>query len=175
MKIKDYQDGARSTAIYPTEAKIAYPALGLVGEIGELEARFMLDNGKDIEGIKGEIGDVLWYCANLCCDLQMMLTDCLDLDMHADFSKINTENVYVDEVIVEVGLIAEAAKKIIRDGALEKKKEIIRNRVGRILVHLQSLASFDCGSSLGEIAAANLDKLQGRKERGTLKGDGEER
>jgi NTP pyrophosphatase (non-canonical NTP hydrolase) len=173
MKIKDYQDGARSTAIYPTEAKIAYPVLGLVGEIGELEARFQISEWDEV-AIKGEIGDVLWYCANLCSDLQMMLTDCLDLDMHADFSKINPENLYVDDVIVEIGLIAEAAKKIIRDGALEKKKEIIRNRIGRILVHLQSLAR-DCKSTLEEIAAANLDKLQGRKDRGTLQGDGEER
>ena len=36
MQIDDYQKNAKSTAIYATEHKILYPALGLAGEAGEV-------------------------------------------------------------------------------------------------------------------------------------------
>ena len=34
--MNDYQIQARKTAIYPANAKITYPALGLAGEAGEV-------------------------------------------------------------------------------------------------------------------------------------------
>ena len=36
MQIDDYQNTAKTTAIYPQEHKILYPALGLAGEAGEV-------------------------------------------------------------------------------------------------------------------------------------------
>ena len=36
MTFKEYQEMARSTAIYPRDRAIIYPALGLSGEAGEV-------------------------------------------------------------------------------------------------------------------------------------------
>ena len=36
MNFDEYQKFARSTAIYPDECKVVYPALGLCGEAGEV-------------------------------------------------------------------------------------------------------------------------------------------
>ena len=174
MKMKDYQDGARSTAIYPSEAKIAYPVLGLIGEIGELEAALVGDNDPEGKHILSEVGDALWYCANICCDLEAMLTDCLDLSMHAAFSVVDAQHRYVDDVIVDLGVTAEAAKKIIRDNAFKDKRDIILRQIGVVLKHLQSITE-DYNSDLDSVAAANLAKLQSRQQRGVLKGDGDNR
>ena len=36
MNFNEYQKLARSTAVYPEEHKVVYPALGLCGEAGEV-------------------------------------------------------------------------------------------------------------------------------------------
>ena len=36
MNFNEYQKLARSTAVYPVQDKIVYPALGLCGEAGEV-------------------------------------------------------------------------------------------------------------------------------------------
>ena len=77
MNFKKYQDIARTTAIYPHEYKIVYPALGLSGEAGEV-AEKVKKSIRDKEGmwapedksaVAKELGDVLWYIANLASDL----------------------------------------------------------------------------------------------------------
>lgn len=100
----EYQKRAMSTALYPGDQLIVYPALGVSGEAGEIanQVKKMLrdDDGfmtpERADKVADEIGDVLWYCAAL---------------------------------------------------------------------------AADCGFSLERLAQANLDKLQQRKETGTIKGD----
>jgi NTP pyrophosphatase (non-canonical NTP hydrolase) len=103
MTLSSYQKMASSTAIYPTQHAITYPALGLAGEAGEVanKVKKIIRDGKlDKAALKGEIGDCLWYIAALCRDLNI---------------------------------------------------------------------------DLGDVAKANLEKLQDRKARGTLKGSGDTR
>ena len=103
MTLSSYQKVAASTAIYPTQHAITYPALGLAGEAGEVanKVKKIIRDGKlDKSALGAEIGDCLWYIAALCRDLNL---------------------------------------------------------------------------DLGEIAKANLEKLQDRKARGTLKGSGDKR
>jgi NTP pyrophosphatase (non-canonical NTP hydrolase) len=75
MKFSEYQKAARKTAIYPNQGhNIAYPALGLAGESGEVAEKVkkvMRDKGgvvdeKTREALKKELGDVFWYVAALC-------------------------------------------------------------------------------------------------------------
>ena len=84
MDFDNYQKEARKTAIYPNKDKnFIYPTLGLVGESGEVAEKIKKilrdKNGKfDYESrtaIKKELGDVLWYLANLCNELDFTLNE----------------------------------------------------------------------------------------------------
>ena len=76
MTFKQYQDRARATAIYPREHAVVYPALGLVGESGEVAEKikkWIRDGNLDRTAIEKELGDVLWYISALAGDLDLDL------------------------------------------------------------------------------------------------------
>ena len=70
MRLNDYQGLARETALYPMEEGLAYTALGLCGEAGEVAEKIKKfirgDEGVSVrEDLLLELGDVLWYLSNL--------------------------------------------------------------------------------------------------------------
>lgn len=82
----DYQLFARETAIYPEQGGLEgllYTILGLAGEAGELcnkVKKVLRDDGglvtaERYEQIRGEVGDCLWYLANICEEMNMNLGD----------------------------------------------------------------------------------------------------
>ena len=73
----EYQEFARSTAIYPDECKITYPTLGLCGETGEVAEKVKknIRDGKSLDGVGLELGDVLWYISALADDLGVTLEE----------------------------------------------------------------------------------------------------
>ena len=75
----EYQQEAVGYAIYPKKHSIIYPTLGLVGESGEIaeKVKKMLrgDGVLDHEATMKELGDVLWYVANLANDLGYDLSE----------------------------------------------------------------------------------------------------
>ena len=84
MDFKTYQKKARLTAQYPNLGfNNIYPTLGLVGEAGEVAEKVKKvirdKNGifdeESKEGIKKELGDVLWYLSNLCNEFNFRLED----------------------------------------------------------------------------------------------------
>lgn len=76
-----YQKEAMKTRIYPADDNLVYSALGLAGEAGELAnkvkkiVRGDTNRADLIAGIKGEMGDVLWYLAALAEDIGVDLAD----------------------------------------------------------------------------------------------------
>lgn len=81
MLLNDYQRAARETAFYP--AGLDYPILGLAGEAGEICNKYKKII-RDHEGILGpdqeadlakELGDVLWYVAQVATELDVSLDD----------------------------------------------------------------------------------------------------
>jgi len=77
---KEYQKESRKTAIYPgVGCNLYYPALGLCGECGEVAEKVKKimrdDNGKITsdkkDKLEKEIGDVIWYIAQLCSELKL--------------------------------------------------------------------------------------------------------
>ena len=84
MDFDNYQIEARKTTIYPDKDKnFIYPTLGLVGESGEVAEKIkkvLRDNNGNFDyesktAIKKELGDVLWYLANLCNELDFTLNE----------------------------------------------------------------------------------------------------
>ena len=77
----------------------------------------------------------------------------------------------------EAGEIQNKVKKIFRDDGdvlTESRKQAIIKEMGGNLWYLAALAH-GMGVSLGEVAQANVEELRGRKIRGTLRGDGDDR
>lgn len=84
MDFSTYQRLSRKTAIYPRRGKnVVYLTLGLAGEAGEVaeNVKKMLrdDNGRlhpeRKQRLAHELGDVLWYIANLAGELGLRLDD----------------------------------------------------------------------------------------------------
>lgn len=74
MSFNEYQTRTSWTAVYPQEKALEYLALGLVSEAGEVagKAKKVIRDYEGVvgdemrEALKAEIGDVLWYAAQLC-------------------------------------------------------------------------------------------------------------
>ena len=84
MDINAYQAAARRTAAYPDVGQNPiYPTLGLTGEAGEVadKVKKVLRDREGVfdeptrEAIKLELGDVLWYVAQLSSELGFSLEE----------------------------------------------------------------------------------------------------
>ena len=79
-----YQQQAATTAIYGHQHAVIYPALGLAAEAGEVAnkvKKIMRDGELDREGIADEIGDCLWYIANIASDIGYSLEEIADMNL----------------------------------------------------------------------------------------------
>lgn len=100
MILAKYQELIKKTAIYPKTIGIAYCALGLAGEAGEvankikklyrdtpLLARVIVEEGTDSitdaikPDIKAELGDVLWYITALAQEFDLSLEEIMEYNM----------------------------------------------------------------------------------------------
>jgi len=84
MEFNEYQKMARQTAIYSGAGKnYIYPVLGLCGESGEVAEKIkkiIRDGGGVVSEdqrreLEKELGDVLWYIANLGVELGLEMDD----------------------------------------------------------------------------------------------------
>jgi len=155
-----YQEGAKSTAIYPGVAKLLYPVLGLAGECSEV-----------IE----KLSDALFYD----CDGNYIATPGVEEEINE-----------IMERFVEAGQACEKLKKQIRGGSIPpeqlngiavKVNNLDQNQLNELVKEVSdelwysaAIAS-DMDKKLSDIAQANLDKLQSRKQRGVLHGNGDNR
>jgi NTP pyrophosphatase (non-canonical NTP hydrolase) len=86
MEFSEYQKRSRETAVYPEAGNnFVYPALGLAGETGEVieKIKKLLRNEgvtkreeiamEKIDEIKKEMGDTMWYLAQLATELDIDL------------------------------------------------------------------------------------------------------
>lgn len=83
-------------------------------------------------------------------------------------------------VAEEAGEVAGKSKKFFRDDVEDdaepgpERKQAILLEMGDTLWYLAALAGH-LGFTLEDVAAANFEKLTGRRSRGTMKGDGDDR
>ena len=80
-------------------------------------------------------------------------------------------------LVGEAGEVADKVKKILRDknGLFDNEsKEAIKLELGDVLWYVSQLSS-ELGYELKDVACANLQKLNSRKIRGKIQGDGDNR
>ena len=82
MNFDEYQIEARKTAIYPDIGfNLIYPTLGLNGEAGEIadKVKKYIRDDRPFPAVRDEIiaelGDVLWYLAALCSELDVSMSE----------------------------------------------------------------------------------------------------
>jgi NTP pyrophosphatase (non-canonical NTP hydrolase) len=84
MNFTDYQTKSRATAKYPAIGHgVIYPTLGLVNEAGEVAGKIKkifrdkdgVIGAAEREALKAELGDVLWYLAQTCTELEISLDE----------------------------------------------------------------------------------------------------
>lgn len=90
MDFATYQRRSRETARYPDAgANPIYPTLGLCGESGEVAdkvKKVLRDQAGDfdahtLEGLKLELGDVLWYVSQLATELNLSLDEIAEANL----------------------------------------------------------------------------------------------
>ncbi|MFQ3580870.1 MAG: nucleoside triphosphate pyrophosphohydrolase family protein [Chloracidobacterium sp.] len=82
MTLDEYQQAAERTAAYPNRGhNLVYPVLGLASEAGEVAGKLkkaIRDTGGQLSEdqrarLLDEVGDVLWYVAAICAELDTSL------------------------------------------------------------------------------------------------------
>jgi len=131
----------------------------------------------NIDDVEKEIGDCLWYVANVAEDIDTLFSEVLNRRTF----EVCVDRWDIDEALLELpvcaGVIAENVKKAIRDN----DGEVSHARGANILKALRVLVTWLArlcswyGVTLEECAQLNLDKLRSRAEWGVLKGDGDSR
>ncbi len=194
MNLKEYQEKARSTAIYhvgedydPNICMI-YPGLGLVGECGEVSEKikklYRDDHGilteKRKEAIKKELGDCCWYLSNVCSDTDTDLQTCFEMKRGSQTHKVR--GMELPQLVLHMNrcasLVAEALESWYYDYDCrlgERSRFVaITHNVTKILICIEELAA-RCDCTLEDIYTINIEKLLSRKARGKIKGDGDDR
>jgi len=90
MNFSDYQQKAKGTAKYPIIGHgVIYPTLGLTNEAGEVAGKikkiFRDRSGvigeMEREALKAELGDVLWYLAQVATELDLSLDEIAEANL----------------------------------------------------------------------------------------------
>jgi len=90
LNFSDYQTKSRVTATYPAIGHgVIYPTLGLVNEAGEVAGKikkvFRDKEGvisiETREALKAELGDVLWYLAQVSTELDLSLDEIAEYNL----------------------------------------------------------------------------------------------
>jgi NTP pyrophosphatase (non-canonical NTP hydrolase) len=95
--LASYQTQSRKTwQLVHVDHPIVYPTLGLANEAGELAGKvkkIFRDKGgviseADRAALKGELGDVLWYLAQICTELDLTLEEVAAANLEKLFSRL---------------------------------------------------------------------------------------
>jgi NTP pyrophosphatase (non-canonical NTP hydrolase) len=95
VDVSDYQRLSRRTAEYPRNDWLAYPALGLAGEAGEIAEhakKAIRDDAGTVSderraAMAKELGDVLWYVAQLASELDLDLNEIAEANLRKLLSR----------------------------------------------------------------------------------------
>ena len=180
-------------------AGMLYTGIGLANEVGELAELF------DQEAIREEfrveryqkawheLGDVQWYAARLCAEtpelprFDVLVQEGMQRLADAEYREVRISGYDLQSALcAHAGRVLGVIKKMMRDGATwsgEKRAEKIAELRGALASVIAVSVEYaertgplvGCEGGYEKLLFDNREKLNGRKERGTLQGDGERR
>lgn len=98
MDFNEYQHKSRKTALYPAIGHpVIYPTLGLVNEAGEVAGKikkvFRDKDGQISDetrrALKAELGDVLWYLAQVSTELGLTLDEVAEANIAKLYDRLD--------------------------------------------------------------------------------------
>lgn len=203
ITVAEYETGTELTAVYPEAGSGFYPALryighGLTGEIGEVSEKIkkvyrdedgILTDTRVLELVH-ECGDVLWYLTRASVELGVGLFETLQTDTPTDtFDNMNFNWYKEDNDINDQDMsVLDRASHFtygmaewngafageIRSFDYLNSNMAAQYALSSIAHNLNELLKL-LGSSMGEAAKINQEKLFSRKRRGVIGGSGDTR
>jgi NTP pyrophosphatase (non-canonical NTP hydrolase) len=180
MLFSEYRKEALKTAIYPNLGKdCTYPALGLIGEVGEFVgkvSKVYRDHKGDVtpllDSLRNELGDCLWMCAMVCYEWGIDIPD--NFIHNDDWLPDVTSSLY--GICVEMSCTSSLIFEV-RDACDITYVNLVDARsylLDLIICIKYTVAQYlDC--DLDFLFNMNLKKLNSRKDRGELRGSGDNR
>jgi NTP pyrophosphatase (non-canonical NTP hydrolase) len=177
MSYNVYQKRSLATAIYPRQGQnFPYVALGLAEEVSELLEKHW-ETPEAIAEIESELGDVLWYLAQACTELDIFMSEVMPAFPAKPLRNHNIIH-HSRRMARSAGAVSGVTKKMIRDdrsGAmLPERRDALVESVGNLAVAVFDWARCR-GVSIRVAMDKNTKKLESRKQRNALGGNGDHR
>lgn len=169
MNMWDYQLLAQRTSPDDGHDRMDNGALGLIGESGEIVDLLKKHRYQSTpeaqpphERYCEELGDVLWYMAELCAGmdknlLEIIGDDFCDLDAEAQRRFAGKRKIDARQIILSLASNAAEISDHVEKAAFTR----VEYRLRRMMFSAADLA-FACGSCLQDVASANIEKLKAR-------------
>lgn len=140
MNFKEYQQIIEETGVYPKQVGLAYCAMGLTGEAGEVADKIKklyrddnlhaLDAAHELvlidthrHSIAKELGDVLWYVTAMANEIDMDLEEIAQMNYDKLIKRRETNTLHGSGDNREEFHITEDAKKAIKNGGWESNDD----------------------------------------------------
>lgn len=172
MNLREYLAATRETAHYAgvgTSVGALYCYAGLVEERAELQtatARFFHGWPNAASDVLKEAGDMLWYTVRLSEDAGV--AEAVLGGYLWDFGQIPAREGYALDPM-RLNSLAREVKRLHRDGA-NLDPDALRTTLKELCWTVET-----AGTTLVEVAVANVKKLRDRKDRGVIGGAGDNR
>ena len=188
MELNEYQEMAKSLAIYPKDCNMLYPALGIIGECGEVaekikklirDANWFMDQERK-NSIAKELGDCCWYLANICCDTNFDLSmayemQCASITHYIRGLMLTQLIFHMNRKTSNIAQSLETWYYKYNGRIAERERfiEVIQDTT-HIILCIEEIGR-RCDFTLKSIYTGNIEKLLDRKKRHVLKGSGDDR
>ncbi len=157
LAMNAYQRESARLARFPEKRTGPLIFLGLAEEAAEILETLLLPPWKQLETV-AELGDLLWYVAAICDELQVDMSS-LDMNQQVAFGVPLQLSTTACHIVVHAGRIAGYMKKTLRDGNGDDRKVDIIAELGKVMAFVAALASL-MDLSLEHVMHENLVKLR---------------
>lgn len=185
MKAEEYSEKAHETAVYPgfysLDVDHIYSLNGVQAELSELLGKLIAGEQRK-QVVMSELGDVCWYVQEACRAFHLDVAEVFEgrLTPFVDWPIEGRAPAELAAVVIDEARIASLIDKALRldFGSFPEGNRIFLSNVERglkMIVGLVRELARRGGSKLEDILEANIEKLKDRKERGKIRGIGDER